>query len=376
MIYRLFWVKKILSAWEKRPLIWLSGVRRVGKTVLSKMLDEVVYLNCDLPSVQMRLSDPESFFQSLTKNTRLVLDEVQRLKDPSLLLKIAADEFSHLKILATGSSTLAATQKFTDSLTGRKTSLHLSPVLWSESLNVFNLPDLDHRLHHGGLPERLLSKEPDSSFYAEWLDSFYARDIQELFAIRNRQGFMQLMKLLLLNSGSLVEQTQLSKHTGLTRPTVSSYLESLRISGFLFQLSPFHGGGKREIIQRPKYYAFDTGFVAWVKGWNEIRQEDRGILWEHLVLDMLRASFYPDDIYYWRDKSGYEIDFVVKRGNEEADVYECKIDSSKLSIKNIDLFRRIYPNGKNYCISPYVKEYWTMTISGHKINFTDTPFID
>ena len=243
-------------------------------------------------------------------------------------------------------------------------------------MTEFSIPDLDRRLHNGGLPERLLSTQSDASFYAEWLDSFYARDIQELFAIRNRQGFMQLMKLLLLNSGTLTEQTQLSKHIGLTRPTVSSYLESLRISGFLFQLSPFHGGGKREIIQRPKYYAFDTGFVAYVKGWNELREEDRRILWEHLVLDMLRASFFSDDIYYWRDKSGYEIDFVVKRGNEEADLYECKIDSSKLSVKKFDLFRRIYPNGKNYCISPYVRESWAMTMAGHKINFIDTPGID
>jgi predicted AAA+ superfamily ATPase len=336
------------------------------------MLGEVVYLNCDLPSVQRRLSDPESFFQSLPQDTRLVLDEVHRLTDPSILLKIAADEFGYLKILATGSSTLAATRKFTDSLTGRKTSLHLTPVLWSECLKEFSITDLEHRLHHGGLPERLLSSLPDPAFYAEWLDSFYARDIQELFDIRNRQGFMQLMKLLLLNSGSLTELTQLSKHTGLTRPTVSAYLESLRISGFLFQLSPYHGGGKREIIQRPKFYAFDTGFVTFVKGWNEIREEDRGILWEHLVLDMLRASCFPDDLFYWRDKSGYEIDFVVKRGNEEADLYECKIDSGKLSMKNIDLFRRIYPKGENYCVSPFLREPWSMMMAGHKINFINT----
>jgi len=48
-----------------------------------------------------------------------LIDEVHQQADPSRLLKIGADEFPKLKILATGSSTLAATQKFRDSLTGR-----------------------------------------------------------------------------------------------------------------------------------------------------------------------------------------------------------------------------------------------------------------
>jgi uncharacterized protein len=53
-------------------------------------------------------------------------------------------------------------------------------------------------------------------------------------------------------------------------------------------LRPFHGGGKREIVSRPKCYAFDTGFVTFEKGWDTIRTDDRGLLWEHLVLDSLR----------------------------------------------------------------------------------------
>ena len=40
MIIRNFWINKIFEAWKIRPIIWLSGVRRVGKTTLVKMLDE------------------------------------------------------------------------------------------------------------------------------------------------------------------------------------------------------------------------------------------------------------------------------------------------------------------------------------------------
>ena len=57
-------------------------------------------------------------------------------------------------------------------------------------------------------------------------------------------------------------------------------------------IKPFHGGSKQEIVSRPKCYAFDTGFVAFGRGWEQIRDEDRGILWEHLVLDSLLMRFH------------------------------------------------------------------------------------
>ncbi len=122
---------------------------------------------------------------------------MHRLDDPSRLLKIAADEYPHLKILATGSSTLAATRKFRDSLAGRKLAVHLCPVLWEECAGPFGVPDLDRRLLHGGLPEPLLAERKDSAFFGEWIDSCYARDILELFSICNRQGFLALFRLLL-----------------------------------------------------------------------------------------------------------------------------------------------------------------------------------
>ncbi|MBL7662532.1 hypothetical protein JNK13_07260 [bacterium] len=81
------------------------------------------------------------------------------------------------------------TRKFSDSLTGRKRIVHLRPVLYSE-LSSFGISDLKARLLKGGLPQILLSEVPDPSFYSEWLESFYARDIQELFQIRKRSQFL------------------------------------------------------------------------------------------------------------------------------------------------------------------------------------------
>lgn len=369
MIERPFWINRIHQAWEKRSIVWLSGVRRAGKTTLAQMFSKAVYQNCDLPSVVRRLLDPELFYDSLDKGTIVIFDEIHRLEDPSRLLKIAADAYPHLKILATGSSTLAATKKFRDSLAGRKHMIYLPPVLWSECIDHFNIKELDIRLLHGGLPEPLLSETKNPAFFSEWMDSFYARDIQELFGIRNRTGFMKLLYLLLRQSGNLMDYTHLAKLSDLSRHTVKAHVEAMSIAHAVFLLPPFHGGGRREITHRPKCYSFDTGFVTFVKNWDSIREDDRGLLWEHLVLDTLRTAVDNHDLFYWRDKSGREVDFVIKRARQQSDVIECKINPDYFDPAHLTVFRSLYPEGKNYVLSPNIKSPYQRRYGKLKVDF-------
>jgi len=366
MIKRPYWLGSIISAWKKRPIVWLAGVRRVGKTTLARMLPDTVYLNCDLPSDAHRLDDAELFYRAQRKDGIIVMDEVHRLADPSRVLKIASDAFPGLRILATGSSTLAATRKFRDTLAGRKHVVILSPVLWTECEDDFGIRDLDRRLLNGGLPEFLLSPVKEETFFSEWMDSFYARDIQELFAVRERGGFLNLLRLMLRQSGGQADYSALSRECDLSRPTVKAYLEAMTIACALFPLAPFHGGGRRELVRRPKVYGFDTGFVTYVRGWKDIRADDRGLLWEHLVLDILRAATEGEGVYFWRDKSGHEIDFVVRRGRE-VDALECKVSPERFDPASLVAFRAIYPHGLNYLVcpgtgAPYDRRFGPMTL--------------
>lgn len=369
MYHRPFWTDRIRQAWARRPIAWLSGVRRVGKTTLAGMFEDAVYLNCDLPSVSRRLADPEALYGELEPGARVVLDEVHRLEDPSRVLKIAADAFPHLRVLATGSSTLAAPRKFRDALTGRKEAIYLPPVLWTECRDVFGIADLDRRLLHGGLPEPLLATDKDPAFFAEWMDSFYARDIQELFGIRSRRGFTRLLQLLLRQSGGLVNYSRLATLSELSRPTVTAHVEAMCIAHAAFLLPPYHQGGRREITQRPKCYAFDTGFVAFARGWETIREDDRGPLWEHLVLDVLRTRVADRDLHYWRDKSGREIDFVVRGRRHAADAIECKVSPDRFDGTSLAAFRERHPEGRNYVVSPAIGEAYTRRRRGLSVRY-------
>lgn len=61
MIARPLWTKRLTLAWKQASVVWLTGPRRVGKTVLAQSIPDAEFLNCDLPSVAERLRDAESF---------------------------------------------------------------------------------------------------------------------------------------------------------------------------------------------------------------------------------------------------------------------------------------------------------------------------
>ena len=368
-VARSFWLERLERVWKRVPIVWLSGVRRVGKTSLVRQIPKALYLNCDLPSVAERAADPEQLLSTVRQPT-LVLDEIHQLPDPSRLLKIAADTRPGLRVCATGSSTLAATKKFRDSLTGRKQVVHLVPVL-VEELPAFGIADIRRRLLHGGLPALLLEDEPDAETYSEWLDSFFARDVQELFRVEKRAAFLRMVELLLRQSGGLCEVTSLARACELSRPTVMTYLDALQITHVIRLLRPYHGEGRQELLRQPKVYAFDTGFVAHARGWNDLRTEDCGLLWEHLVLDSLLSRPSPPEAHFWRDKSGREVDFVLARGRGVADAIECKWSAKAFSPKALAAFRALHPKGRNFLVVPGPKEPFVLRVGELSVTVTD-----
>jgi hypothetical protein len=366
MIERPIWHERLAAAWKQAPIVWLTGPRRVGKTVLARSLPDTEFLNCDLPSVAERLHDPESFYRSV-KKPLVVFDEVHQLPDPSRLLKIGADGFPRLKILATGSSTLAATQKFRDSLTGRKRVVEFVPVL-HEELPAFGIGDVRERLLRGGLPPALLAAEHNPEFYGEWLDSYFARDVQELFRLEKRAGFLRLLELLLRQSGGMLDVTKLAAESQISRPTVANWLEVYQTTHVVHLLRPFSAGGRREIVAQPKVFGFDTGLVCHARGWDHLRTEDCGLLWEHLALDALIAAGVPK-IHFWRDKQQREVDFVVPRGRDAVDAIECKWKPEAFETRGLGAFREHYPKGRNYVLCPLIGPAYERVRDGLKVAF-------
>jgi Predicted ATPase (AAA+ superfamily) len=354
MVKRSFWISEIEKLWKKRSLIWLSGVRRAGKTMLCQSLDTIEYFDCELPRIRERMEDPEAFWNSM-HGKRIVLDEVHRLQNPSEVLKIATDHFPGIKVIATGSSSLSATAKFKDTLTGRKSTLHLTPMIYQDLVD-FNAPDLSHRFLNGGLPPFFLTATPEEREFQEWLDAFWSKDILELFRLERRHSFLKFAEMLFTQSGSMFEASRFAGPCEVSRTTIANYLSVLASTYVVTIVRPYSSYKTAEIVAAPKVFAFDTGFVSYYKGWQKLRTEDMGHLWEQFVLNELLGALQTPDIHYWRDKAGHEIDFVITSHSGKVDTIECKWSHRAFGPENLVSFRKRHPTGRNYVVSADLTE--------------------
>lgn len=365
---RLFWLQGIENRW-KRSILWISGVRRAGKTCLCQTVADIHYFDCELPRVRRMMEDPEGFLSGL-RHQRVVMDEIHRLENPSEILKIAADHYPDVKIIATGSSRLGASAKFKDTLTGRKTDFWLTPIM-SADLCDFGNSDLSHRLLRGGMPTFFMEEELPERDFQEWMDAFWAKDIQELFRLERRYSFQKFIELLLINSGGIFEATRFARPCEVSRTTISNYLSVLEETYVVNVIRPYSTHRPTEIVAAPKVYGFDSGFVCYFKGWYTLRPEDYGLLWEHYVLNEIQAHFQNRQINYWRDKRGHEVDFVIKPRGRPPIAIECKWSASDLNPSGMQAFRKQYPQGDNFIVAQDVDRTYEKSFGYLKVRNVD-----
>lgn len=374
LIERHFWHRLIKKAWKQRSIIWLMGVRRIGKTSICHSIKDIEYFDCERPRVRQLFTDPEEFLEG-HRNKVIALDEIHKLDEPSELLKIAADHYPDIKIIATGSSTLGASAKFKDTLTGRKREIWLTPMLLEE-MDMFGNKNIRHRFLFGGFPSFFVEKKLPEIYFQEWIDAYWAKDIQELFNVSKRSSFQKFAELLLGNSGGIFEATRYTAPCEVTRPTIANYLTVLEETFVVTVVRPYSTHRSTEIVMAPKVYGFDTGFICYAKGKSSLQAEDLGYMWEHVILNEIQGNLQTRTVNYWRDKQDHEIDFVINdRRNNALTAIECKfnIDTDSLNVtkmgKNFEAFRAIYPDGENYVVAHNIDRTFKREYRGLNITF-------
>ena len=101
------------------------------------------------------------------------------------------------------------------------------------------------------------------------------------------------------------------------RKTVGAYVEVLEDLLLSFRVPVFTRRAKRETIRHPKFFFFDSGVFRSLrpKGPLDRPEEIDGAALEGLVAQHLRAwlAYTQADakLFFWRTRSGVEVDFVV-----------------------------------------------------------------
>lgn len=325
--------------WDKLWTI-LIGPRRAGKTTLGKALShqlieegrykQFLYLNCDYLSIRSWLSRPLFISQAMEtlalKKPIVMIDEVQRLESPGVLLKAVIDLNLPIKHIATGSSQLELRSKVQEFLTGRQFSSLVLPMSLAEwDLNK----QLEEVLVYGAYPQVLQSNKKQVQIQ-EIYSRYIQKDIVEILKVGQPDVLQRLLTLVAHGSGQLVNLQQLAADCGVSTTMIRNHLDILEKTYVLAKLTPFVGNKRTEVTSNPVYYFVDNGFRnAALRNFLPIASRaDRGLLVEGFVFQellKLRAQHYLDfDIHYWRTKSGAEVDFVLYQSDDRLIPVEVK----------------------------------------------------
>ena len=210
------------------------------------------------------------------------------------------------------------------------------------------------------------------------MDAFRAKDVLELFRLKRRASFQRFAELLFAQSGAIFEATQFARPREVSRHTIVNCLAVLDATFVVPVVRPFSGGGTAEVVAAPRVYAFDTGFVCRHRGWRELRREDLGALFEHLVLNELHAQLESRaTIRYWRAKAGPAVDFVVEhhRRHGQPVAIECKWSAGSFEPQDTGVRRR-YPGSRNLVVAADVTRSYARRYGGIRVRLvglTDLP---
>jgi predicted AAA+ superfamily ATPase len=353
--------KKMEKSLSDRSIVILTGLRRIGKTTLMKLmirqmlqngidpahifyisLDDYLLSECSI----IEVIDEYRKIQRLSVDQKiyLFLDEVASKKDFQIQLKNIYDR-ENVKIYASSSSSSVLRDRKA-ALTGRETVIEVLPLDFNEFLSFRNIaiPKRDQSiagsyfeeyLHTGGIPEYVLSGERE--YMKNLVDDIISKDIIAFHGIKNRKQIRDCFLLLMESAGSTVSLSRIANILKVS-PDTSSRFINLFEETYLIHLVQRDGKTAERLLAPKKIYVADLGIRSLFS-----KQVNIGKLFENYIFLMIK-QFNPRYIY----KNSTEIDFYfdknifveVKYGEDlnekQRKLFETYPAKRRLLLKNLD----------------------------------------
>ncbi len=307
-------------------IIFLTGLRRIGKTTLMKLIIRVLIEEMDIPGDHiLYVSLDDYVFKnnsildildeyrklhriSVDDKVYLFLDEVIYKEDYHQQLKNIHDR-QNTKIYASSSLSMKLKDKKAF-LTGRAYIYEVKPLDFEEYLYFkdINLTKKDYKLLEayfedflkvGGIPYYVLNEEREYLF--SLVDDILHKDIISKHSIKDPQMIKDYFLLLMERSG---KQLSINKIANILKISVNSARKYLYYFNdtFLIQLLSRYGKTNEKILSPKKIYSNDLG----IKYCFSISRDFESYFENYLFLKLKQHNFY----YLYED--GVEIDFYIK----------------------------------------------------------------
>ncbi len=340
-----------------KMMMFLMGPRQVGKTTLTKMISEgdVAYLNWDVDKDRAKILSGQDFIKDIfpspfvNQKPTVIFDELHKYPKWKNYLKGFFDTYKDdFRILVTGSSHLTIYQKGGDSLMGRYLPFTIHPFSVGEmnkhSLNRFFrapscVPEWDALFQFGGFPYPLFEQNED--LYRQWIRTrrmqLFREDIRDLSKVHEVAQLEVFAFLLTNHGGAILNRSTYSKKLQVSIQTIGRWMEILNEFYYLFKVYPWSTNIPNSLIKEPKIYMVDWSLV-----------EDPGTRFENFVASHLRKSvdFWNEcgygefELYFLRDKSQREVDFLISKNGSPWMLIEVKTSLQPVT-KSLHYFKEI-----------------------------------
>ncbi len=365
-------IKKVLPL---KQIIALTGLRRVGKTtLLMKIVKD--YLESGMDPLRIlyfsfddfRNSDPWEIIGEYEKiveldihdgNFVIIFDEIQKVEDWENKIKRLYDLHSdRIKIIISGSESLFIKKGSKETLGGRLFEYRVEPLSFREYLNFKGikyhpinihkeeiLQSLEEYIKTQGFPEMVSIKDKEilQKYIKEsLLEKVLYRDIPQIFRVRDPSILESILNILLDDPGQLIEVSALADQIGISRQTLSEYLDYLERSYLIRKLYNFSKNRRKTERKLKKYYPTINSVEASFKRDSLTRSK----LFESLVINQFKGEFF------WRDPYKNEVDLVLLKGDK---IYPIEIKYGKIEITGLLRFLKKF-NLKRGWIITYDRE--------------------
>ncbi len=319
-------VEKTLKKLAKDyPVVTITGPRQSGKTTIARYLfNKKTYVSLENPDIRENaLTDPRGFLDRYRDGA--IFDEIQRAPELlSYMQQIVDENLKPGMFILTGSQQFELMSGITQSLAGRSALIRLLPFTLHECYSNNKKTDLDKILITGLYPPVHDRKLDPKIWYGNYINTYIERDVRQIINVKDLNTFQRFVRLSAGRTGQLLNLSDLASDCGITHNTAKSWISILEASYIIYLLQPHHKNFNKRIIKTPKIYFYDSGLVCWLLSIQNSEQLNthsmRGAIFESFIISEFLKSAYnmglPGFYYFWRDRSGNEIDLIIEKGEK------------------------------------------------------------
>ncbi|MFH0841655.1 MAG: ATP-binding protein [Bacteroidota bacterium] len=296
------------------------GPRQSGKTTLTRyVFNHLPYVNLENPdSRRFAVNDPRGFLSQY--NSGAVIDEAQRVPDLFSFLQQVLDEKDIKgRFILTGSNNFLLQETISQSLAGRIAYIYLLPFTFTE-LSVSRSSPVSTQILTGSYPPVYDQNIDYHRWYPNYITTYIERDVRQLKNIADLNVFERFLRLCAGRAGHILNMSNLALETGVDSKTIGAWLSVLESSFITFRVYPYYRNFNKRIVKMPKLYFYDTGILCSLLGITKGDQLNLhplyGSIFENLIVSELRKHSLNraknDNIFFWRDNTGHEVDILVE----------------------------------------------------------------